>query len=349
MFSYWGNSYWGGALAAAGGALLFGALPRLIRSSRPRDALIAAVGLAMMANTRPYEGLVFSTAVGLVALWRVRRLRLRTILPPLCAVLAVTAALMAYYNWRVFGSPTTLPYAVNRATYAVTPYFIFQSLGPEPVYRHAQLREFYTSWEVNSCLTGRSKRGFVLLGVNKILTVWNFFLGPVLTIPLLASFWTWRSRRTRILFFLAAFTALASAVVPFFLPHYVAPVTVVIYALILQGMRRLSRSFPRMVRAVPLVCALMVGVRLGMAAASIPLEPEWPLTWVRPWPGPLDREKFAAEIRAHGGQHLALVRYLQYTGSQYVYNDAEIDASPIVWAHDMGPEKNAESKVKWSR
>jgi hypothetical protein len=342
MFSYWGNSYWGGALAATGGALVFGALPRLIRSSRPRDALIAALGLAMLANSRPYEGLVFSVAVSLVALWRVRRLRLRTILPPLCAALAVTGALMAYYNWRVFGSPTSLPYTVNRATYAVAPVFLFQTLRPEPAYRHAQLREFYTGWEVNSFLTGRSKRGFALLGVNKVLTVWNFYLGPVLTIPLLACFLTWRSRRTRILLFLAASAVLASAVVPFFVPHYVAPATVVIYALLLQGMRRLRQSFPRMVRAVPLVCLLMAAVRLGMAAASVPLEPEWPLTWVRAWPSPFGREKIAAGIRAHGGQHLVIVRYLQYTAAQYVYNDADIDASPIVWAQDMGPEKNAE-------
>lgn len=116
----------------------------------------------------------------------------------------------------------------------------------------------------------------------------------------------------------------------------------VIYALVLQGMRRLWQSFPRVVRAVPLVCLLMAGVRLGIAAASIPLDPEWPLTWARPWPSPLGREKLAAEIRAHGGQHLVIVRYRQYTAAQYVSNDADIDASPIVWAQDMGPEKNAE-------
>src|SRR5580704_5380879 len=73
-FTYWGDSYWGGALAAIGGALLFGALPRLIRASRARDGFLAALGVVILANTRPYEGAVFSVAVGLVALWHIRKL-----------------------------------------------------------------------------------------------------------------------------------------------------------------------------------------------------------------------------------------------------------------------------------
>jgi len=342
MFSYWGDSYWGGALAATGGALVFGALPRLIRSSRPRDVAIAALGMGMLANTRPYEGLVLSAAVGLVALWRVGKLRLRAILPPLCAVLAVVAALMAYYNWRVTGSPTTMPFTLNRNTYAVAPIFMFQPLHPEPVYRQRQLREFYTGWEVEAYEAAHTLRGYAAICLNKLYTVWSFFIGPVLTIPLCACLWTWRSRRTGMLLFLAASMMLASSVVPFFVPHYVAPATAVIYALIVQGMRALRRDFPRVVRAVPLVCVLMVAVRLGMAAASIPLDPAWPMTWARPWPEQLGRETFAAELRAEGGQHLVLVRYGAYTGPQYVYNDADIDASRIVWAHDMGAGENAE-------
>ena len=343
-FSYWGNSYWGGALAATGGALVFGALPRLVRSSRPRDAMLAALGIGMLANTRPYEGLVFSVAVGLVALWHVRKLRLRTILPPACAVLAVTAALMAYYDWRAFGSPTTLPYTINRNTYAVAPFFLFQSPRPEPVYRHRDMREFYTGWELTTFESARSRIGFILNSIDKLYTAWSFWIGPVLTLPLLASLWTWRSRRTRIFLFLAASVAASSAIVPFFMPHYIAPATVVIYALILQGMRGLSRQWPRVVRAVPLISIAMAVFQVTLDAAAVPRDTSWPMTWARNWPTPLGRETIAAEVRAQGGPQLVIVQYGEghNAGTEYVYNDADIDASPIVWARDMGADKNAE-------
>ena len=54
--SHWTESYMGGTLAAIGGALVVGALARLMRRPAPAPAFAFGVGLAILANTRPYEG-----------------------------------------------------------------------------------------------------------------------------------------------------------------------------------------------------------------------------------------------------------------------------------------------------
>jgi hypothetical protein len=56
----WGHSYWGGAPALLGGALVYGSLRRLLRNPRPTSALLFGLGLGILANSRPYEGLATS-------------------------------------------------------------------------------------------------------------------------------------------------------------------------------------------------------------------------------------------------------------------------------------------------
>src|SRR5271169_6541688 len=55
IVSYWTESYWGGTYAAIGGALLIGAVPRLIERPGASSALAFASGLAVLANTRQFE------------------------------------------------------------------------------------------------------------------------------------------------------------------------------------------------------------------------------------------------------------------------------------------------------
>src|SRR5665213_2464267 len=59
VFSYWINSYWGGAVAATGAALVLGALARIWDQRRLRDAIIFGSGAAILAVSRPLEGAIF--------------------------------------------------------------------------------------------------------------------------------------------------------------------------------------------------------------------------------------------------------------------------------------------------
>ena len=52
---YWMNTYWGGAVSAAAGCLVFGSLPRLRASWRLRDAILLGLGIGIQLLTRPFE------------------------------------------------------------------------------------------------------------------------------------------------------------------------------------------------------------------------------------------------------------------------------------------------------
>ena len=154
-FSYWMNSYWCPALAATGGALVLGAIPRLRNRPRVEDGLLVGLGLVIMANSRPYEGLVFSVALGAGILFWLKGRRLppwpllvRRLFVPAACILCLAAGAMGYFYWRVTGSPFRMTYAVNRETYAVVPYFLFFSKRPVPEYHHAVMRDYYAGWEV---------------------------------------------------------------------------------------------------------------------------------------------------------------------------------------------------------
>ena len=108
------------------------------------DAVVLGLGLVILANSRPYEGLILSLTVAVAMLrWLLRPNRLRPTTPlksavlPIAAILAFGAVATGYYNYRVTGSPLLMPLELNREVYAPARYFIWQSPRPEPFYRHA--------------------------------------------------------------------------------------------------------------------------------------------------------------------------------------------------------------------
>jgi MFS family permease len=342
--SYWMNSYWGGAVAATGGALVLGAFPRILRWQRTRDALLMGFGLAILANSRPFEGLLFGLPVGFsLALWLWRH-RTRSgwtrIAVPLFLVLGFAAVATGYYNWRVTGDALEMPEALNRKTYAIAPLFLGQQPRPAPQYRNVEMRRFYADWELSHDLKTRTLRGLAQEEWSKLITLWWFFLGPVLPLALLALPRIVRDRRMKLLLITAIVTLAGIAVEAWHQPHYFAPMTCVIYAIVIQGLRHLRqwrRSGAKLGRAlVPIVgiaCLAVCLFSIRVEYLGVPRDPDiYPWHWQRA--GILER------LRHAGGQHLVVVRY----GSghdpihEWVYNRADIDAANVIWAQDMGDQ-----------
>ncbi|HWY22007.1 MAG TPA: hypothetical protein VNX26_12355 [Candidatus Acidoferrum sp.] len=354
VFSYWDNSYWGaGTLAAAGGALVLGALPRIVRHQRVRDAVLMAIGIAMLANTRPYEGMVLTmAALGCLVFWMADRTAkknvaaavwLRQTALPMLLVLALAGAATGYYFWKVTGNPLRMPQQVNRETYAIAQYFYWQKAFPAHEYHHKVIRDFYTGLELEGFEHAHTPLGFISQTSTKIAMTWVFYFSPLLTMPFFWLPWAIRDRAVRPLLIVGAVAFTGSVLVVFFNMHYVSPMVCAMIALLVQCMRhmRLYRWDGRpiglfLVRAIVVMCVLLVPVQVRILASV-------PQPGTEAAIGP-NRAAIESQLSALPGPQLVLVQYGPSHDAlmEWVYNGADPDHAKVVWARDMGAEKNKE-------
>jgi hypothetical protein len=363
VFSYWINTYSaGGSIAAIGGALVLGALPRLMKNARLREALLMGAGIALLAITRPYEGLLLCLPVAVVLgrwiLFGKNRphaaalVRLGAL--PLALVIAAIAWL-GYYDYRAFGSPFTLPYTINRATYAVAPYYIWQQQRPTPVFRHEELRHFYMGNELDSYRKIHKLSGFFTETSLKAIRCFEFFAGIALLPPLIMVRRVFLDRRIRFLVLCVLILAAGMVIEIYLIAHYLAPFTAAFYAIGLQAMRHLRVWSPggqpvgaTLVRLTVVFCIVLAGLRLFTGPLHIVI-PEWPASeWTDKWYGPehfgVERAQIEAGLEQLPGRQLAIVRYFpgHVPLDEWVYNWADIDGSKVVWAREMSAADNLE-------
>jgi hypothetical protein len=345
LFSYWINGYYGGIHAAIGGALVLGAWPRLVRKRSVSCAFTLAIGLAILAAGRPYEGLLLCVpvAIAMFFFWKRPALDMRVFVP-IAATLLVTAAALAFFCWRVTGSPWKAPYEVNREQYGWPQTMLFVKAPAPPVFRHLEMQHYY-EWESSFHEQGSSD-AVLFLFLLKNLVLWSFYVGPALTLTLLAAPRIWRDRRIRMLLAPTAVLLAGLALSQTVVPHYAAPATAAILALMVQGIRHLRFARVRGVAiGVPLLAAmalttvLMLVVRTVSGAGPGGDNSSWCCALGARHPG---RTDILHDLEKIPGKHIVLVRYAptHFVHDEWVYNDADMANSRVIWARILSREEN---------
>ena len=363
VFSYWTNTYHAaGSLAALGGALILGGLPRLMRTTRLRYATLMGIGIAILVLTRPYEGILLCLPVGFVLgnwIWNGKNrpsAAARTRLAAATLAFGFAAmAWMGYYDYRAFGNPLTPPYTIDRNTYAIAPYYVWQHARPEPEYRYIEMRNFYHDGELKFYNHMHSLKGFVPYTLAKAGFAFLFYAGFALLTPLFMVRHIFLDRRIRFLVVCVFVLAGGMVIEIDLLPHYVAPFTAAFYAIGLQAMRHMRFWKPEarptglaLVRLTVVVCVLMAGVRVIAKPMQFGPNEFPPSNWNQTWFGPghfgVERAQIEARLSQLPEGQLAIVRYSRdhNPGDEWVYNRADIDDSKVVWARDAGAADNSE-------
>jgi hypothetical protein len=351
-FSYWINSYWGGSVSAIGGALVLGALPRIKHSFKARHVLIFALGLVILANSRVYEGFVFSLVPGIsLVVWifgfgRHKQIKLNALAPAVCLLIAAGAG-MAYYNWRSTGHALLMPYQVNEREYHITKPFIWQKRNPIPEYRHQVMRTMYVHHELLDYLRRGYGDGLRQIYLVKFQALYYFFFWPFLAFSYFALRRMVRSRRAWILpcTFLVVVVGLMIEQWPPN-PHYAAPAECIMMAIILYGLRLLyAAKSGKSIVTKSLAQAIVICFCLwtvGSLSGEV-LDPYHMMLYAD-MPPTLDRARLCAQLEAMPGQHLVIVhnRMSSFGRYDWVYNEPDIEHAKIIWARDMGDARNQE-------
>jgi hypothetical protein len=346
--SYWMNSYWGGAMAAIGGALVLGSLARIVKRARVRDAVLLGLGIAILANSRPYEGFLFCVPVAVWFFWwlsgRTKSkdtlpARLGRVVAPVTIVVVLTAAWMGYYNYRLTGDALLMPHVLNTRTYHTAPLFLWEYPKPEMHYRNQQFEDFYNGWERENYHNNRAD--LIRVSWEKLFRGGITYFWPGLLLALPALPFVLRDRKMRLPWVTVTIGIVGVFVVIWSAAHYAAPITCTIYLLAVQAIRhvRTMRMAARPVgralsRAIVLALILDAGLNVARGVCD-------PLLW--PCEGDPSRTTIAEKLNHTPGKHLIVVRYSEDHNihDDWVYNGAEIDNAKVLWARELDAEQNA--------
>lgn len=349
----WSQNYWGGSVAMLGGALVLGAVRRIIDRQRVRDSILLGIGAVILANSRPWEGLVLFVALsGILAAWLCRwgprtgpkprpqsRIIVRRIVAPAGAILLIGTVMMGYYNWRVTGNPLRLPYVVHAAQYDAQPPLLFFKPRPAPHYRFPELEDYHLRVDREMYDSQRSLKGAGYGMMRKVTQLSHSFLrDSALALGLLCvapaamgGGWTAALVVAGLVYTAGLFADI------WMFPHYAAPGIALLFLILMIGMRHLrawQRNHGRLgevlVRATVVLC--LCSYAHGWNEVANRPDPYFGTP----------RAELMALLNRGPERHLIIVRYAPGHSSsmEWVQNGADINGEKVIWARDMGAEEN---------
>jgi hypothetical protein len=347
----WTNNYWGGAMSAIAGCLVFGALPRLWKNARARDAALLGAGCGLQILSRPFESVLLALCLGLPVAVLFRR-RPRRPIGILLLALSPAVLLVVLQNEAVTGSVTQMPYMLSRYQYGVPAGFTFQ---PNPIPHKELNREQQLDYQAQIDVHGDSPEtlgSFCKRLLDRVRFFRFFFLPPLfLALP----FFLPSLRRRRYLWAAGsvAIFELGSNCYPYYYPHYIAAVTCLFVLFSVVGLERLSRVRVRgfavggdAARILALICmahfTFLYGLHLlgndSLFIATGNYE-SWDFVNFGDAEGRMAINRRLAQAP---GKQLVIVKLgPAHLLREWIHNDADIDRSPVVWALDLGPEEDA--------
>jgi hypothetical protein len=337
--SYWINAYHGGFLPAIGGALVAGAFARLRKRRGILQGFVFGAGLAILGATRPVEGALYGLPFAAMLVWDFRRNAVSLLAAALPVALCL-AALGVYFS-HVTGSPFVTAYQINQKTYGWPMTLAF--LKPPQVEHHNIEFARYYEYELSEHQRVDGPIHFLQFLTFRVQEYWRFFLGPALTVPLLMLGRVWRRRR--VLLIGASGGLFAVLIEGGASPHYLAPAAAVLVAIVVECCRHLRASHVYVVKFIPIMMALVLALRIGAQSAGLPYTQKVNFqSWCCKVEGNQNKARITAMLDLIPGDHLVFVRPKteEHNLLQWIYNDADIDHARIVWARDLGADKDAE-------
>lgn len=378
---FWSLGFYYGFVALIGINLCLGALFRTIHRQKISYGLIFGLGIAILANSRPWEGLVACLPLAAFFFALVLRKRknrkflknaaLKFALPA-AAILVLNAGWMAFYNYKVTGDAFTLPYQVYNKQYDSIPLFlpVFSPSKADDETGNRLKKDHLTTRNINNPAIkefylhefdkfylplvklrfSSYPKIFVYLIVSAYGNILDFLQAASLIYLMILVFGLWLFSNKKFFLFCTGaflFCFLIESAATYNQNHYYAPFIgyfIFAAAAVLFQTSRINLKAREMVTAFAVV--------LIFAQIAVPfidsdftqkskVQRSWQGQWILEEKLLKQPDKLLILVDYSSAEFGSEERFDFMTNRTYL-NEPDIDRSKIVWAMSLGEEKNKE-------